>query len=63
MLIELSGCLKVPESYEKYLRVISSVKGKSLSISPRRREWATSQTANVEGHKDSSLPNSNDLIG
>ena len=34
--------LKVPKSYEKCLRVSSSVKGKSLPAPPSGREWAMS---------------------
>ena len=34
--------LKVPERYEKWLQVSSSVKGKSLAIPPSGRKWATS---------------------
>jgi hypothetical protein len=43
--------LKIPERYEKYLRVSSSVKGKSLSTHPRGRDWATSQTPNLGGDR------------
>ena len=32
---------KVPERYEKCLRVSSSVKGKPLPTPPSGREWAT----------------------
>ena len=38
---------KVPERYEKLLQVSSSVKGKSLSILPSRREWGMSSMANI----------------
>jgi hypothetical protein len=34
--------LKVPERYEKFLRVSSSVKGKPVPAPPNGREWATS---------------------
>ena len=43
----LNGSLRVPERYEKCLRVSSSVKEKSLSTPPSGREWATSYMANV----------------
>ena len=33
--------LKVPDSYEKYLRISYSVKGKPLPTPPSGREWAT----------------------
>jgi hypothetical protein len=40
--------LKVPGGYERCLQISSSVKGKCLSTPPSSREWATSQTANVQ---------------
>ena len=47
--ININYCLKVPERHEKCLRGSSSIKGKLLPTPPSGREWATSQTANVEG--------------
>ena len=46
-IIQPTSSLKVPERYEKCLRVSSSVKGKRLPTLPSGREWATSQTTNV----------------
>jgi hypothetical protein len=43
--------LKVPERYEKYLWVSSSVKEKLLPRPPCGREWAMSLTANVIGNR------------
>ena len=39
--------LKVLDRYDRYLRVLSTVKGKSLLTHPRGREWAMSLTINV----------------
>ena len=41
--------LKVPERYDKCLRVSSSMKGKHLSTPPSGREWTMSQMAYVRG--------------
>jgi hypothetical protein len=63
--------LKIPERYEKCLRVSSSVMGKFLSTSPRGGgggERVTSQTANVgrgrmsPGIKILPLPGANGLL-
>ena len=40
--LNMINSLKVPERYEKCLRVSSSVKEKSLSAPPSGRVWATS---------------------
>ena len=63
------GSLKVPERYEKYLRVSSSVKEKPLPAPPSGREWATSQMAKVGGERINPgirilpLPRANGLPG
>jgi hypothetical protein len=44
--------LKIPESYEKCLRISSSVKRNPLPAPPSGTEWAKSYTANVgQGEK------------
>ena len=64
-----ASLLKVPESYEKCLRVSSSVKGKPLPTPPRGREWATSKTADIGGDRMNPgirilpLPSGNGLFG
>jgi hypothetical protein len=42
LVIITNRSLKVPERYEKCLRVSTSVKRKPLPASPSGREWATS---------------------
>ena len=49
--IKINYSLKVPEKYEKCLRVSSSVKEKPFPKPPSWREWATSQTDNVGGDR------------
>ena len=48
---KLGYFLKVPERYEKSLRISSSVKVKPLPTPPSGREWAMLYTANVEGNQ------------
>ena len=61
--------LKVPERYEKWIRVSFSMKEKSISTPPSVRNWTTTETANVGGDRMNpgirilQLPSVNGLVG
>ena len=66
--LRLHLLLKVPERYEKCLRVSFPAQGKSLSTLPSGRQQATRQTANVGGNRVNPsirilpLPSTNGLL-
>ena len=67
--IQNVNSLKVPERYQKCLRVSFSVKGNPLSAPPSGRDWATNQKANIGGDRKNPgirilpLPRANSLLG